>query len=151
MKPSNEEQARLLELLDEEQRIFEQILGLTRKQTELLAMDDIEAFDKSLDGRQELMEKINGLHQETNALMQSYISFAQSPGGEKSGEIEAAHERLRGVITECAQLNETNMDAAKEMAEDYIKRSEKLNLGRKSIGAYALGVPNNSELFDTKT
>jgi len=148
---SRDEETRLLELLGEEQKLFEQIHGLTVQQAELLAADDIEAFDKSLDSRQELIEKINGLHQETNILMQSYISFSGSPGGMKSAAAEAALESLRDKISLCAELNEKNMAAAKEMAEDYIKRIGKLSLSRKSLGAYALSVPNNSELFDKKT
>ena len=48
-------------------------------------------------------------------------------------------------------MNAKNQAAANEMAEEYAKRIEKLNLSRKSLGAYALGVSNNSELFDTKT
>jgi len=160
MKFSSKEEARLLELLGEEQAIFERIRALTGEQATLIAADDMEAFNGSLDSRQELIEKINGLHQETNVLMQSYISFSGDAGagsggagseGAKSAKVEAARELLNGVIAECADMNAKNQAAANEMAEEYAKRIEKLNLSRKSLGAYALGVSNNSELFDTKT
>ena len=148
---SQNDETRLLELLGNTQGLFEKIRGLTETQTDLLAADDMEEFNKSLDSRQELIEEINGLHQESNILMQSYIAFSQSPGGAKSGKVEAAQERLRKVISECAELNEKNLAAAKGMAEAYVKRIEELALSRKSIGAYAQGAPNNSELFDRKT
>jgi len=148
---SRDDEARLLELLGEELEIFERIRGLTGKQAELLSADDIEAFDESLDRRQILIEEINGLHQEASGLMQSYISFSGAGGGSKIDAVEIAAERLREVISECAEQNEKNTAAAKEMAEDYIKRIGKLSLSRKSLGAYALNVPNNSELFDRKT
>ena len=148
---SRDKQTRLLALLGEELSIFEQIREMTGKQAELLAADDIAALDKSLDRRQELIEKSNGLHQETDVLMQSYMSFSDSTGGAKIGDIEAAAEKLRGIITECAGLNERNMSSAKEIAEDYVKRIDKLSIGRKSLGAYAQSVPNDSEIFDRKT
>jgi len=55
------------------------------------------------------------------------------------------------VIIECAGLNEKNMTLAKGKNEEYSERIGKLNVGRKSLGAYAQSIPNNSELFDTKT
>jgi len=151
MKFSQVEESGLLELLGKELEIFRQIRELTVKQAQLLASDDIDAFNQSLDGRQELIEKINGLHQETNVLMQSYISFSGSRGGAKSSKVEAAREQLHDVIAECADLNEKNMATANGMAKDYTSRIENLQLSRKSLGAYALGTPNNSELFDKKT
>ena len=150
-KFSQEKQSSLLKLLEEEMAVFEQIRELTEKQTDLLAVDDAEALDETLDRRQELIEKIKGLHQESDVLMQSYISFSKAAGGGKDVKIETAAEKLRQVITECAELNERNMASAKETAEEYIKRIGKLSLSRKSFGAYAPQMPNSSELFDKKT
>jgi len=161
MEFTSKEETRLLELLVEEQVIFEQIRALTGIQAELLAADDVEAFNYSLDSRQELIEKINGLHQETDVLMQSYIAFSgqeegaggagETGAGAKSAGVEAAMELRRSLIAECAAMNARNSAAANEMAEKYSKRIEQLDLSRKSLGAYALGVSNNSELFDKKT
>ena len=150
-KFSQEKQSRLLGLLGEELALFKQIRGLTEKQTELLTADDTEAFDESLERRQELIEKINGLHQETDLLMQSYISFSSSAGGGKIDAVETAAERIRGVIAECAALNDSNITMVKGMAEEYVKRIDKLSLSRKSLGAYAQNVPSNSMHFDRKT
>ena len=179
MEFTSKEETRLLELLGEEQVILEQIRALTGMQAALITADDMEAFNYSLDSRQELIEKINGLHQETDVLMQSYIAFSgqeESAGGAgemgsgaktaagagkmgsgemgagaKSAGVEAALELRRSVLAECAGMNARNLAAANEMAGEYSKRIEKLNLSRKSLGAYALGVSNNSELFDKKT
>ena len=146
-----DKEARLLKLLGDEAAIFSKILELTGKQTELLAADDLEEFEKSLNQRQEFIEQINGLHQEAEALMQSYVSYSESTGRKKIAAIEQAIEKLRDVISECAGLNESNIAAAKEMTGEYVKRMDELNVGRKSLGAYAQNVPNNSELFDKKT
>ena len=148
---SQEKQSRLLELLSEEHAIFEQIREQTGKHAEILAADDIEALDEALDRRQELIVKINGLHQETDVLMQSYMAFSSAKGGSKIAAVEKAAERLKGIIAACAELNEKNVLAAKDMAEDYTKRIDKLSLSRKSLGAYVQAMPNNSELFDKKT
>ena len=142
--------ARLLDLLGKEQEIFGQIRETTEKQTELIEADDIEGFDKSLDSRQELIEKINGLHQETELLMQSYMSYSTSHAGGKIEKIDKAIEQLQNTIAECAKMNEKNTAAAKQRAEDYAERSGKLNIGRKSLGSYMQTVESNSEMFDKK-
>jgi len=147
--PDNEK--RLLELLEREFELFKKILELTGEQTELLTADDADAFNKSLDVRQALIEEINGLHQESDILMQSYMSVQEQPGGDRAGEIEAAAARLRDVIAQSAAINEKNTVAAKDKAEEYIRQIGKLSLNRKSIGAYIQGVPNEPEHFDKKT
>ena len=138
-------------LLSEELAIFGQIRELTVKQADILAADDLEALDESLSRRQELIEKINGLHQETDLLMQSYISFSKAGNGKEIEAIAGASETLRGVIAECAALNEKNISSAKGMNEEYVKRIDDLSQTRKGIGAYAQNMPNDSELFDAKT
>jgi len=145
------DEGRLLVLLGEELDTFRQIGSLSIKQAEMLAADDMEAFEGSLERRQGLIEKINGLHQETDFLMQFYIAFSGSEDGEVSDAIESTAGQLREAIADCVSTNDKNMVAAKEKAEEYIKRIGKLSLSRKSLGAYAQAVPNNSELFDKKT
>ena len=148
---SQEKQSRLLGLLGEEMAMFERIRGLTEKQAELLANDEMDALDESLDQRQEIIGKINGLHQETEVLMQSYISFSTSAGGGKIAAIETAVEQIRGVVSACVSRNESNITAAKDTNEEHVKRINELSLGRKSLGAYAPNAPNNSMHFDQKT
>ena len=70
-KFSREDEMRLIKLLSDEHALFGQIRALTEKQSAFLKQDDTDAFEGSLDERQELIEKINGLHQETKVLMQS--------------------------------------------------------------------------------
>ena len=148
---SRENEARLLDLLGMEHEAFEQIREFTNEQKDLIAADDIDAFDKSLDCRAELIKKINGLHQESDVLMQSYISYSSSADGKIIVAVDEAIGRLQAVIADCAALNEKNTAAAKEKAEEYIKQIGKLSLTRKSLGKYAQSVPNSSELFDKKT
>ena len=148
---SQDRRARLLELLDKEIELFGRIYELTVKQAELLAADDIEAFDKSLDNRQTLIEKINGLHQDTGILMQSYVSFADSNSGKKIDAIEKAEAKRMDILTQCASLNEKNSLAANEVTETYTKKIDKLTMTRKGLEIYTPGMTNNSELFDKKT
>ena len=144
-------ETRLLELLREELELFAQMREQTIKQAGLLAADDVEAFDKSLDLRQGLIEKINGLHQESDVLMQSYISYSTAPSGKKSGAVDEARAKLRSIITECHDQNTKNIALIKEKSEGHTKRIEELSTSKKTLGAYALTVPDNSELFDKKT
>ena len=144
---SPEEKARLLELLSKEFELFRQMYELTEKQAMLLAADDAAAFDSSLDSRKELIEEINGLHQETDILMQSYISFAGSDKGGKIDVIEKAVAQRQDAIAQCVVLNEKNTSAAKGKAKDYVKRIDKLSQNRKSLELYTPDVPSKPELL----
>ena len=146
----SDDASRLLELLDREFEAFGQMLEMTAKQTELIEADDIETFDKSLDTRQKLIEKINGLHQESTPLMQSYISYSNSAGGGAINRIEDARSRLGDIVSECASRNDSLLAAAKEKAGTYTSRIDKLSMGRKSMGAYIQSVANTPEMFDKK-
>lgn len=148
---SPEDEKRLSGLVGQRLGIVKQILQLTEKQTEILAADDLAAFERSLDNRQELIEQINGLHQETNILMQSYLSFSESEGGRRITAIDEAAGDFKEILEQCISINDKNTAAAREKAEDYLKQAGKLNQGRKSLGAYIQGVPNEPELFDRKT
>ena len=140
--------ASLIELLNQELAISGRILELTVKQADLIAADDIDAFDGSLGLRQELIEKIDGLHQESDVLMQSYISNSGNAEGDAHGDIEELESRLRDIIAECAGLDEKNTIAAKEKAESYKERISKLNLSRKSMKSYVPSISNDPEMFD---
>ena len=145
---SKDNAVRLLELLKQQLEIFGEILKLTKQLTTLIEADEIAAFDESLDRRQTLIEKINELHQESDGLMQSYVSYTGSWGGENIREIDEIAEELRNVIVECAVLNESVVSDAKKKAEQYVERIDKLNLSRKSLGSYIQTVSNDPELFD---
>ena len=148
---SRDDEERLLDFLGRELGLFEQLLGLTERQAELLAEDDADAFSISLETSLGLIEEINGLHQESELLVQSYMSESAGAGREKSAAIEAETERIHELILKCAGVNDGNMAVAKEKAEDYIKQIGKLSLNRKSIGAYIQSVPNTSEIIDKKS
>ena len=148
---SPEDEKRLLELVGQRLGIAKEILQLTEKQRDILESDDMDAFGRSLDNRQELIEKINGLHQETTILMQSYLSFSEAEGGRRIGAIDKAAGDFGEILTQCISINDNNTVVAKEKAEEYLKQAGKLNQGRKSLSAYIQSVPNEPELFDRKT
>ena len=139
---------RLMELLEEELKIYGQIRKQTEKQAQLLAKDDIETFNSSLEKRAKLIEKIKGLHQESDPLMQSYISLAKD---ERNSEIDAINEEIRKALEICSRLNVDNITAMKEKTEEHTKKIKKQSEKRKTIGGYAQSVPNTPEMFDKKT
>ena len=147
---SRADESRLLTLLMQQTELFGQIRGKTQEQKELLAADDIVSFELSLAHRQELIEQINGLHQESELLMQSYLSL-KAAGKGKSKAIDEAAVKLREIVSQCVSMNDVNTETAKTLAEDYIKHIGKLTQSRKSIGAYAPEMPVNPERFDTMT
>ena len=148
---SRNEETRLLELLGKELELLERIRALTKEQSELIAADDIEAFDMSLDHRQEFIEEINGLHPESNILMQSYAYNSNSGGFKRSAGIEAAAGKFRDILTECSGLSEKNEALAKKASEHQVKRIDELVMNRKSLGSYIQTVSNEPEMFDRRT
>ena len=144
-------ETRLIKLLEGELELFELIHEQTIKQTELLVADNTTEIEKSLDIRQELIEKINGLHQESEPLMQSYLLFSGAPGGKNNPAIDAAGKKLRAIIAECHAKNEKNMSSVHDKSNAYTKRITELGVSKKGIGAYIQSVPNDAELFDKKT
>jgi len=147
---SSADTKKLSNLLSDKLEIYERIRKLTEEQTELLAKDDIEAFNSSLDKREELIEKINGLHQESEPLMQSYVSTS-ADGKNENSEINKLEKSIREVLVFCADLNAKNINGMKEKTEEHIKKIDEQSAKRKGIGGYAQSVPNTPEMFDKKT
>ena len=147
---SSVEIEQLRKLLGEELDYYKKIRELTEEQTELLDKDDIEAFDKSLDKRETLIEKIKGLHQDSNPLMQSYVSFS-SGGGNCDGNIDELKKQIRAELEVCAKLNDKNTQTMKIKTEDHSKKIDEQSAKRKTIGGYAQAVPNIPEMFDKKS
>jgi len=141
---------RLSKLLSDELEACGQIQKLTEKQVELLARDEIDKFNSSLDKRAGLIEKINGLHQETDPLMQSYVSFTAG-GGKADKNIEKLRKQIRESIEVCEGLNKKNITAMTEKTEAHIHKIDEQSAKRKGIGGYAQSVPNTPEVFDKKT
>jgi len=148
---SRDDAERLLGFLERENELFEGIRDLTAEQSELLAVDDIDAYVASLDRRQEIIEEINGLHQESEVLMQSYISLMSEHDAESVASVDEALVRFGALVAECAAMDEVNGELAKEKAEEYMKRIGKLSLTRKGLSKYTQNLPGSSEHFDAKT
>ena len=145
------QEKRLLELLGEAAELAGQVVSISGEQSKMLAADDLESFNKSLDKGQEIINKINGLHQETEALMQSYASFANSAGGGKIAAIETAAERFVELLEQCSEANKRNLGNATEKTEEFIRQIGSLSLKRKSLGRYAQHGGDSSAHFDKKT
>ena len=141
----------LLELLNKELKLFEKMKEHIKKQTELLASDMIEEFNKDLESAEKLKEKINGLHQESDVLMQSYITSVKSGERGKIKEIDDQRDKIRDIITECRDINEEIQKTAGDKMTEYTKRIKELDTSRKTFGAYALALPDNSVYFDKTT
>ena len=141
---------RLSQLLRKELEIYGRIRELTEAQTQLLAKDDIDALNISLGEREACIEEIKGLHQESNPLMQSYVSFS-TDGKNKNNEIDDLKKQIREVLETCGGLNDVNIATMREKTEEHSKKIDQQSAKRKGIGGYAQSVPNTPEMFDKKT
>ena len=155
IKISSEDIGRLSKLLSEELDYYKQIRELTEEQAALLGKDDMEAFNSSLDKREELIGKIKGLHQEKEPLMQSYASTSKSANPQNEGlqnkEVEDLNKQIREIVEACAEINDRNILSVKEKTEELAKKIDEQSSKRKGIGGYVQSVPNTPEMFDKKT
>ena len=149
-KFASADKERLTKLLSEKLDIYKKIFKLTEEQTQLLDKDDIEAFNGSLDKRAKLMEKINGLHQESETLMQSYV-LASSDNDKKNSDIDELDKEIRKILIDCANLNEKNIATMNEKTQEQAKKIEEQSAKRKGVTGYVQSVPNTPEVFDKKT
>ena len=149
-KFASEEAEKLTGLLEKELELYEQIHKLTKTQTGLLDKDDIDAFNNSLDKRAKFIEQIKGLHQESEPLMQSYVSFSED-GKNAVSKIDDLQKQIKKVIENCAKLNDENIYTMKEKTEEHTKKIDEQRAKGKTIGGYAQSVPNIPEMFDKKT
>ncbi|MCL1835276.1 MAG: flagellar protein FlgN [Oscillospiraceae bacterium] len=144
------EAARLRELLDMEAEVSAGMLELLKQQTRLLEAGDAEELNKSLVESARLMGKFDGLHQETEPLMQSYILYLGSDGAKEDKQLEAAWQRVTELLGECSELNKKNVAEAKEGVQEYVRRIGSLSMKRESLGRYAQPTGDNSAMFDKK-
>ena len=144
---SKDEAARLLELLTEELELFTQFRDLTANQMELIAADEIDALNASLDQKEQIIEKIKGLHQESEVLMQSYVLYSANEEG-ISNEIDALAERRREMMELCAKLSEGVLSEAQGKSMGYTGKIDEISRNRKGVGAYIQDVENKPEMFD---
>jgi hypothetical protein len=142
---------RLLEMLNEELGLFEQMKAETLKQTKLLDEDDMDAFNESLEKREILKEKINGLHQEKDPLMQSYLSSSATIGQASKKMIDTLRDKIRLIVTESLEINNANIAAAGSKIEEYSERIKQIDTSKKTFDAYTTAIPDNSEHFDKTT
>ena len=145
------QESRLLELLNRETELARQILELAKAQSKMLEADDLDGFNASLDAGRELIEQINGSHQESEGLMRFYASYYTSGGGAGIGAIDEAAARFTEAIEQCSMLSGRNLEDARAKTEDFIKQIGSLSLKRKSLGLYAQGTGSSSQMFDRKT
>ncbi|MCL2221164.1 MAG: flagellar protein FlgN [Oscillospiraceae bacterium] len=141
-------EGKLLKLLGEERVLLEQMKKLTDEQARHIEKDEFEELGKLLDKRQELIEKINGLHQESAPLMQSCVS---SSDYEMVVKIDELKSKIKQILAECNDQNNRNVEELRHKSQDYAERIETQSSKRKVIGGYAQAVPNSSEKFDKKT
>ena len=146
-----EKEESLLSILGRERELFAELLETLGEQAGLIAADDIEAFDKALEKGRNITQKVDGLHQETSLLMQSYALYSNSGDNRESDAVETLTGQIRDITAKCAELNEKITAEAKNKAAQYTQEINRLNLSRKSIGLYAQGVTNNPEHFDRRS
>ncbi|MCL2392044.1 MAG: flagellar export chaperone FlgN [Oscillospiraceae bacterium] len=150
IKLSKENETDLLKLLEEELSAWKQIYELTERQAQFLDANESDALDKSIDKRQAIIEKIKRLHQESDILMQSCISGVYANEGGRIEAIDAITAKIRKQIEDCTKINDSNIVAASDKKDDYLRCAQEIAQKRKGIGVYALDVPNHSELFDKR-
>ena len=139
---------KLTKLLNGELKLLEKMKELTDEQARQIEADEFDGLGELLNERQALIEKINGLHQESNPLMQSYVSSSDYGA---VLQIDNLRNKIKQTLLECKELNEKNVGALADKTKDHTEKIDQQSTKIKGIGGYAQAVTSTSERFDKKT
>jgi flagellin-specific chaperone FliS len=130
----------ILGLIAREGALADEFISLTAEQAELLEREEMAAFGKSLEKRQLVIDEIQRLRGELQAL---------AGGGLSGGALKAQNavlERLRQGQARNAE-NELRL---KEMMDKLSSMIKNLKQNQKGLGGYGIKPDGSAEFFDKK-
>ena len=145
---TSDDSKKLLELLEKQHDLVEEILKITKGQSELVQIRDVEQFGNTIDQVDEIIEQINGLHQEASPLMQSYNLYKTSSGGSAVPEIDKLTSSLQAKLSEGSEIHQYNIGLVTDTKGELTKEIAKLADEKKGVGGYKTEVPRESKLID---
>ena len=122
----------LISVLEEEGKVYEELLELSMKKTPIIVNGDLEGLQKITDEEQTIVAKINRLDAKREDVTKDIANvlnrdvtklklaniiqmLAQRP--EEQNKLAAAHDRLKTVVGQMTRVNEQNQDLIKSSLE----------------------------------
>lgn len=131
----------LVRLLEEEQRYLTQFLEITRAQAPIIEGEDIDALNKNLELRAQIIEKLDGLRPELDRL---FTEHATRPGGADGPAIEDLREQISRILEEITEIDHKNQSAMRERMDYFQVQIRRASETRKGVGAYLM----SAEVFN---
>jgi hypothetical protein len=140
---------RLVEILQKKKDILLNILDLTRKQTEEITEDGLDALNKLIDGKQKKIDEIDKLDEEfgvyfqrlkstlgISRLDQLEASKLDAAAAEKAKSLKSLTAEILDVIKSINKLEEINSRKSQELLGEFSKQIRSINQGKKANNAY---------------
>ena len=122
----------LISVLEEDGKVYEELLELSMKKTPIIVNGDLEGLQKITDEEQTIVAKINRLDAKREDVTKDIANvlnrdvtklklaniiqmLAQRP--EEQNKLAAAHDRLKTVVGQMTRVNEQNQDLIKSSLE----------------------------------
>lgn len=140
---------RLVEILQKKKDILLDILDLTRKQTEAITEDGLDALNKLIDGKQKKIDEIDKLDEEFGVYFQRLkstmgisrldqldASKLNAAVAEKAKSLKSLTAEILDVIKSISELEEINSGKSQELLGEFSKQIRSINQGKKANNAY---------------
>jgi hypothetical protein len=131
--------------------LLQSILNITQRQEELIEKDDMDAFERNLERRQKLMEKVDALDLSRDQILKLLIlKNKHDKAAEEITDVKLLKDRIQETLSEITRLNTCTQKSAQDKLEEYRKKVKETQQAKKCLHSYSGAYPVDGIHFDTK-
>lgn len=135
---------RLTELSSKKYKLLQEILALTRAQSQTITEEGVESLGRLIGDKQVKIDEINKLDEDFNVYFQrlkrelkvSSLEEMNVPGVAGTKELQESIRQIMSLIGEICTIEKENNDRAKELLNSLGTEIKKINQGKKVSSTY---------------
>jgi len=151
----NEELKRLLELVEAKKQHMQQILELTRKQSEVLSAQQVDKLLAYIQDKQEHIDAIKALDEEFSGIFDGIKKEVCSDGFKHDNpqgydlyvKLRASVNEIKDMVEAIYSLEVQNQKRIREVIQYVKARISNINRGKKGYSAYKQQMPQSDGIF----
>ena len=142
--------ARFADLLGQEERIYTEVLELSRHQSEVVESGDSEGLLKVLAAKGELVAQLESLGGELGPLKEGWKECRESLAEAERVEIEKRLESISALLEQIIAEDSAVEEMVGRKRDEGLDRIKKVQMGRKMNKAYGDGPKGGGRFTDSK-
>jgi rubrerythrin len=151
----NEELKRLLEIAEAKKQHMQQILELTRKQSEVLSAQQVDKLLAYIQDKQEHIDAIKALDEEFSDIFEEIKEKVRSgsfkddnpEGYDLYVMLRASISEIKDMVEAVCALETQNQNRVREVIQDVKARISNINRGKRGYSAYKQQMPQADGVF----